>query len=111
MTITETELEQLAESMGITVEDDHRKSLRPGDLGGYIHHRQAMHPSPRVSPRHQRRYSHRQPPLRFQSGTRSRPISSRPSHFSRRIRRSGSDSYLETLNTSLAGGHERETTQ
>ncbi|OFT70624.1 hypothetical protein HMPREF3130_06750 [Corynebacterium sp. HMSC14B06] len=42
MTITETELEQLAESMGITVEDDYRKSLRPGDLGGYIHHRQTI---------------------------------------------------------------------
>ena len=37
-TITETELEQLAETLGITVEDDHHGHLHPGDLGGYIHH-------------------------------------------------------------------------
>lgn len=37
-TITETELEQLAETLGITVEDDHHGQLHPGDLGGYIHH-------------------------------------------------------------------------
>ena len=37
-TITETELEQLAETLGITVEDDHHGHLHPGDLGGYVHH-------------------------------------------------------------------------
>lgn len=37
-TITETELEQLAETLGITVEDDRHGNLHPGDFGGYIHH-------------------------------------------------------------------------
>lgn len=50
MTITETELEQFAAAIGITVEDDHAGILQPGDLGGYFHDARRILLSPTLGP-------------------------------------------------------------